>query len=113
MLKNAAQLRGATAAGVPNIRYVIAHIPHLLPARVMRDSSLSSTTRIRVGRPLTQINKPEHPSRIRLNPPTKHRETLWEQSLRDAQGRSGGCFERRDWCILYSLSWSFRVVISY
>ena len=62
MLENAAQLRGATTAGVPNIRYVISHIPHLPLARVMRDSSLSSTTRIEVGRQPTQINKPEHPA---------------------------------------------------
>jgi len=95
MADNAARLRGGTTVGVPNIRYVIAYIPHLLSTRVMTDSSLSSTTRIGVGRRPTQINKLEHPSRTRLDPQSttmKH----WGQSLRDVQGRSEGCSERRD-----------------
>lgn len=45
-------LRGATAVGLPNIRYMIVHIPHLLPARVMvdTDNSPNSTIRIELGR---------------------------------------------------------------
>jgi len=50
---NVGWLRGAATVEVLNISYGIAHIPDLLPVRVMGDSSPSSTTRIEVGRRLT------------------------------------------------------------
>jgi len=77
-LGNAAQLRGDTAAGAPNIRYIIAYIPHPLPTRVTggRDSSPNSTIRIGADRWPTQVIKDEHPSRTRLSPSTNHHETL-------------------------------------
>ena len=75
---NAARLRGAIAEGVPNIKYVIACIPHLVLTRVMgdRDSSPSSTAKIGLGRRPTQVVRTKHPSRTRLGLPTNHRETL-------------------------------------
>jgi len=72
MSGNAARLGSAIATGVLNIRYRIAYIPHL---RVMEDSSPISTARIGVNRQPTQIIKPEHHSRTRLDPPINHCET--------------------------------------
>ena len=59
----ATQLRGATAVGVLRSRCGIVDIPHLLPIRVVGDSSPTNTTIIRVGRWPTLTIKPEHLSR--------------------------------------------------
>ena len=74
--ENVAPLRRSIAAWLQNIRYMIAHISYLLPIWVVRDNSLSSTTKIGVGRWPTQIDKPEHPSKSMLEPQTNCCKTL-------------------------------------
>ena len=99
--KNAARLRGDIAAGVPNIKYAIAHIPHHLLTRVMRDrdSSPNSTIRIGADRQLTQVIRAEHPNRTKLGPPNPPQRTtggrvyvMHKEEAEDAANAAIGIF---------------------